>query len=39
MGIHSIFAEPVKTIKTVCINGEYILDERISYNRRQKMHK
>jgi hypothetical protein len=39
MGRHSIFAEPVKTIKTVCINGVYIIDKRISYNRRQKMHK
>ena len=39
MGRHSIFAEPVKAIKTVCINGIYIIDKRITYNRRQKMHK
>lgn len=39
MGTNSIFGEPVKTIKTVCIDGVYIIDNRISYNRRNKMHK
>ncbi len=39
MGKHSIFGEPVKTIKTVCIDGVYIIDKRISYNRRKKMHR
>lgn len=28
-----------KALQTVCINGVYIIDKRIAYDRRRKIHK
>ena len=36
---NSIFRAPDKALQTVCVGGVFIIDKRLGYDRRLKIHK